>query len=56
MVRARIAGSVAKSRPVGYVEGPPTLNNQPHIGHERGRMMKDLWYRYRTLEGENMVF
>ena len=55
-VRAKIARAVSKSRPVGYVEGPPTLNNRPHIGHVRGRMMKDLWYRYRTLEGENIVF
>ena len=55
-VRAGIAKAVSKSRPVGYVEGPPTLNNQPHIGHIRGRMMKDLWYRHRTLEGENIVF
>ncbi|HUH82493.1 MAG TPA: class I tRNA ligase family protein [Nitrososphaerales archaeon] len=55
-VRAAISKAVSRSRPVGYVEGPPTLNNQPHIGHVRGRMMKDLWYRYRTLEGENIVF
>ena len=55
-VRRKIAKAVSKSKPVGYVEGPPTLNNQPHIGHIRGRMMKDLWYRYRTLEGQNMVF
>jgi isoleucyl-tRNA synthetase len=55
-VRRKIADAVAKSKPVGYVEGPPTLNNQPHIGHIRGRMMKDLWYRYRTMEGENIVF
>ena len=34
---------------VGYVEGPPTLNGVPHIGHVRGRIMKDLWYRYSTL-------
>jgi isoleucyl-tRNA synthetase len=54
--RARIARAVAKSRPLGYVEGPPTLNNMPHIGHVRGRMMKDLWYRHKTLEGENIVF
>ena len=38
------------------MEGPPTLNNQPHVGHVRGRMMKDLWYRFSTLEGENIVF
>ena len=55
-VRESIEKAVSRSSPVGYVEGPPTLNNQPHIGHVRGRMMKDLWYRYRTLEGENMVF
>ncbi len=55
-VRRQIGRAVSKSRPVGYVEGPPTLNNQPHVGHIRGRMMKDLWYRYRTLEGENLVF
>lgn len=55
-VRQQIAKAVSKSKPVGYVEGPPTLNNQPHVGHLRGRMMKDLWYRSRTLDGENLVF
>ncbi len=55
-VRRQIEKSVSKSKPVGYVEGPPTLNNQPHVGHVRGRMMKDLWYRFRTLDGENLVF
>jgi len=55
-VRRQILRSVAKNRPLGYVEGPPTLNNQPHIGHIRGRMMKDLFYRFRTLDGENIVF
>ena len=54
--RRRIADAVSGKKPLGYVEGPPTLNNQPHIGHVRGRMMKDLWYRYKTLSGENMVF
>ena len=55
-VRQQIAKKVSKKKPVGYVEGPPTLNNQPHVGHIRGRMMKDLWYRFRTFEGENLVF
>jgi len=55
-VRQQITKRVSKSKPVGYVEGPPTLNNQPHVGHVRGRMMKDLWYRFRTFEGENLVF
>ncbi|MDW8044992.1 MAG: hypothetical protein RMJ31_04385, partial [Nitrososphaerota archaeon] len=25
---------------VGYVEGPPTMNGEPHIGHIRGRVIK----------------
>jgi isoleucyl-tRNA synthetase len=54
--RKAILRAVAKSRPLGYVDGPPTLNNQPHVGHVRGRMMKDLWYRHQTLLGRNMVF
>jgi isoleucyl-tRNA synthetase len=55
-VRRKIAAAVAHSKPVGYVDGPPTLNNQPHVGHVRGRMMKDVWYRYKTMGGENIVF
>jgi len=52
-----ISKSMGKKRRVGYVEGPPTLNGVPHIGHIRGRIMKDLWYRYSTLLlKENVVF
>ncbi len=47
---------LSKRKPVGYVEGPPTLNNEPHIGHIRGRMMKDAWYRFRTQQGDRVVF
>jgi isoleucyl-tRNA synthetase len=35
---------------VGYIEGPPTMNGEPHAGHLRGRIMKDLWYRFNTLQ------
>jgi len=47
---------LSKRRLVGYVEGPPTLNNEPHVGHVRGRMMKDAWYRYWTLRGKRIRF
>lgn len=40
----------------GYVEGPPTMNGEPHIGHMRGRIMKDLWYRFTVMNGINMTF
>ena len=41
---------------LGYVEGPPTLNGIPHIGHARGRIMKDIRYRWKTMAGYYMPF
>jgi isoleucyl-tRNA synthetase len=41
---------------LGYVEGPPTLNGVPHIGHARGRVMKDLRYRFKTMQGFYVPF
>ncbi len=55
-VKGILARKFADVRPEGWVEGPPTLNNQPHIGHVRGRMMKDLYYRYSTLSGVYVIF
>jgi isoleucyl-tRNA synthetase len=40
----------------GWVEGPPTLNGIPHIGHARGRVMKDLRYRWKTMQGYYVPF
>jgi isoleucyl-tRNA synthetase len=37
---------------VGYIEGPPTMNGEPHVGHLRGRIIKDLWYRYNIFRRE----
>ena len=41
---------------LGYVEGPPTLNGIPHIGHARGRIMKDIRYRWKTMQGYYVPF
>lgn len=41
---------------LGFVEGPPTLNGIPHVGHARGRTMKDLRYRYKTMQGQYIPF
>ena len=35
---------------LGYVEGPPTLNGIPHVGHARGRVIKDFHYRLKTMQ------
>lgn len=41
---------------LGYVEGPPTLNGIPHVGHARGRVMKDLRYRWKSMQGYYVPF
>ncbi|MDQ5842960.1 MAG: class I tRNA ligase family protein, partial [Thermoproteota archaeon] len=41
---------------VGYIEGPPTMNGEPHVGHIRGRIVKDLWYRFNTLQKKRVIF
>lgn len=41
---------------IGFIEGPPTMNGVPHIGHIRGRMLKDLWYRAETMKGFDVMF
>jgi isoleucyl-tRNA synthetase len=41
---------------IGYIEGPPTMNGEPHAGHLRGRIIKDSWYRYNVLQKRNVIF
>ncbi|MDQ3883414.1 MAG: isoleucine--tRNA ligase, partial [Thermoproteota archaeon] len=36
--------------------GPPTMNGEPHVGHIRGRIVKDLWYRFNTLQKKRVIF
>lgn len=55
-IRQLITKKNADNPSAGYVEGPPTMNGEPHIGHMRGRIMKDLWYRFSVMNGVNMTF
>ena len=34
-----------------FLEGPPTTNGFMHVGHARGRAMKDTQIRYMTMRG-----
>ena len=45
-----------KKQKMMFIEGPPTMNGTPHAGHLRGRVIKDLWYRYKTLQGFDVTF
>ncbi len=51
-----IFDSPEKDKEIMFIEGPPTMNGIPHAGHLRGRVIKDLWYRYNTLLGNKIVF
>ena len=45
-----------KPEKIRFIEGPPTMNGIPHVGHLRGRVIKDLWYRFNTLQGKKIEF
>ena len=38
-----------------FYDGPPTANGKPHIGHILTRCIKDLFPRYKTMEGYNVL-
>ncbi|MBI4601863.1 MAG: isoleucine--tRNA ligase [Planctomycetes bacterium] len=41
-----------KGRPAFvFYEGPPTANGKPHPGHVLGRVIKDIFPRYKTMKG-----
>lgn len=45
-----------RRRVAAFIEGPPTLNGYPHMGHVRGRAIKDLWFRFMALKGHRVLF
>lgn len=55
-LREKIERKLHGKKRFGYVEGPPTLNGEPHMGHLRGRIIKDLWYRFETQRGRFIDF
>ncbi len=38
-----------------FLEGPPTANGLPHVGHVLTRCIKDVVLRFRTMIGDNVV-
>ena len=52
----RLISESDKPKTMRFIEGPPTLNGVPHAGHLRGRVIKDVWYRYKTLQGFKIAF
>ncbi|MBQ2954297.1 MAG: isoleucine--tRNA ligase [Clostridia bacterium] len=38
-----------------FYDGPPTANGRPHIGHIETRVIKDLFPRFQTMKGKNVL-
>jgi isoleucyl-tRNA synthetase len=55
-LKAMLENELAGRPLIGYIEGPPTMNGEPHAGHLRGRVIKDLWYRFNTLRKNKVIF
>ncbi len=55
-LRRLLDDELKDKKKIGFVEGPPTMNGEPHVGHLRGRVMKDIWYRFSTLCKFNVIF
>ncbi len=44
-----------RDKKFGFTEGPPTANGLPHIGHVLTRVIKDIYLRYKTMDGYQIV-
>ena len=42
--------------PYFLLDGPPFANNEPHIGHFRNTVYKDVYIRYAQLQGKDTLF
>ncbi len=54
-VFAKSLEKTAKGAPFVFYEGPPTANNAPHVGHVVTRVVKDLFPRFRTMQGHHVA-
>ena len=50
----KIIESRKNSKKFIFLEGPPTANGRPHVGHALTRAMKDTALRYKTMKGYNI--
>ncbi|MBA3044818.1 MAG: isoleucine--tRNA ligase [Candidatus Thermoplasmatota archaeon] len=48
------AGNAGKT-PFVFLEGPPTANGMPHVGHALGRAIKDVYLRHMAMSGFDVI-
>lgn len=52
---SRIRGMRKEGEDYRFLEGPPTANGHPHVGHALTRTIKDTVLRYKTMKGYNVT-
>lgn len=54
-IPSRVMERMRDGVPLVFCEGPPTVNNRPHIGHALTRAVKDAFIRYHSMNGRKVV-
>ncbi|GGM76008.1 isoleucine--tRNA ligase [Thermogymnomonas acidicola] len=47
----RVLSDSSRPRVFSFLEGPPTANGRPHVGHAMTRTIKDIVLRYKYMQG-----
>jgi len=47
----KVQDTMKNNPPFTFLEGPPTANGLPHVGHMLTRVIKDVFLRYKTMTG-----
>ncbi len=54
-ISSRITNLRENGEDYRFLEGPPTANGHPHVGHALTRTIKDTVLRYKTMQGYNVT-
>ena len=52
----RLAEQRKNAKPFFLLDGPPYANAQPHVGHVKTTACKDIWSRYKQMQGFRSYF
>ncbi|MFX1506209.1 MAG: isoleucine--tRNA ligase [Promethearchaeota archaeon] len=54
-IEKKVQESTKDNPPYVFVEGPPTANGHPHMGHALTRAIKDVFLRYKSMTGHHIT-
>jgi isoleucyl-tRNA synthetase len=54
-IPAKVRERMRDGAPLVFCEGPPTVNNRPHVGHALTRAAKDSCLRYHAMNGRKVI-